>query len=399
MWEHEIDIREVREIRVKTTAYLGVGAIRKMDFIADQLAKRGICKVIAVTGKGAYKKTGAWDCVLKALAAHNIDHVLYDKVTPNPEVLHVDEATLMGREFGAQAVIAIGGGSPIDAGKAVAVLLKYPERNATEFCELAFPIEEAVPLVAINLTHGTGSEVDRFAVVSIPEKDFKPAIAAECMYPLFAIDDPALMTGLAPDQTTFVTVDALNHVVEACSTKVATPFSILLAQEVVRLVAKYLPVVQRNPGDLEARYYLTYAALIAGTSFDNGLLHMTHALEHPLSGLKPETTHGQGLALLLPSIIRHIYDAKKETLFHVLRPLLGELDFARASADDVAGAVKKWLAGVGIEETLKDLGFGEEHLDDLTRLAFETPGLKGLLQLAPVDVDPDVVRAIYEESL
>lgn len=399
MWQKDINVNEVREIRVKTTAFLGVGAIEKIDFIAGELAKRGINKVIVVSGKSSYKKTGAWDFVVKALENNKITYVQYDRVTPNPEVKHVDEATKIARDFGAKAVIAIGGGSPIDAGKIVAALLEYPDKNATELCNLSFPIEKAAPIIAINLTHGTGTEVDRFAVVSIPEKNYKPAIAADPLYPLYAIDDPALMVSLSANQTTYVSVDAINHVVEACSSTVTNPFAIMLAEETVRLVAEYLPVVQKDPKDLEGRYFLTYAAMMAGTAFDNGLLHITHALEHPLSGVKSDITHGLGLATLLPSVIRHIYDAKKNTLFSVLKPIIGDLKFESASADDVAKAVKNWLVSVGIKESLKDLGFNESHLDKLTKLAFDTPGLAGLLAIAPVKADAKMVREIYEESL
>ncbi len=399
MWQKDINVNEIREIRVKTTAFLGVGAIEKINFIAEELTKRGIDKVIVISGKNAYKKTGAWAHVSKALDNNKIGYVQYDKVTPNPEVTHVDEATKISRDFGAKAVIAIGGGSPIDAGKIVAALLEYPNKNATELCDLSFPIEKAAPIIAINLTHGTGTEVDRFSVVSIPEKNYKPAIAADPLYPLYAIDDPELMASLPVNQTTYVSVDAVNHVVEACSTTVSNPFAILLAQETVRLVAENLPVVQKNPENLEGRYFLTYAAMMAGTAFDNGLLHITHALEHPLSGVKSDITHGLGLGILLPSVVRHIYDAKKNTLFAVLKPILGNLKFETATADDVAKAVKTWLVSVGIKETLSDLGFNESHLDELTRLAFDTPGLAGLLAIAPVKADEKIVREIYQESL
>ncbi|HBX48071.1 MAG TPA: alcohol dehydrogenase, partial [Clostridiaceae bacterium] len=117
MWEDEININEVKEIRSKTTVYLGVGAIKKIYDIAENLKKSGINKVIVMTGKGAYKKTGAWDYVEDALKKSNIDYLLYNKVTPNPTVDEVDDAAKLGREFGAQAVIGIGGGSPIDASK------------------------------------------------------------------------------------------------------------------------------------------------------------------------------------------------------------------------------------------------------------------------------------------
>ena len=97
-------------------------------------------------------------------------------------------------------------------------------------------------IVVINLTHGTGSEVNRFAVASITKLNYKPAIAYDCIYPLFSIDDPALMTKLSPKQTRYVSIDAVNHVVEAATTTVANPLAILLAEETIRLVAKYLPL-------------------------------------------------------------------------------------------------------------------------------------------------------------
>lgn len=183
----------------------------------------------------------------RALKEQGLGYVIYDKVTPNPTADSVDEATKMGRDFGANAVIAIGGGSPIDAAKSVAILLEYQDKTARDLYELSFAPQKAVPLVAINLTHGTGTEVDRFAVVTIPEKEYKPAIAYDCIYPMYSIDDPELMTGLSLEQTRYVSIDALNHVIEACTTKTANPFSILLAKETVRLIAKYLPRAVENP--------------------------------------------------------------------------------------------------------------------------------------------------------
>ena len=120
----------------------------------------------------------------------------------------------MAKDFGAKAVIAIGGGSPTDAGKSVAILLEYPEKTAEDIYDFTFAPEKAAPIISINLTHGTGTETNRFAVVTNLEKNFKPAIAYDCIYPMFAIDDPQLMTKLSPKQTRYVSIDAVNHVVE-----------------------------------------------------------------------------------------------------------------------------------------------------------------------------------------
>jgi alcohol dehydrogenase len=397
-WEKDIDINQVTEIRTMTINYLGVGAINKINDIAASLKNRGISKIIVVTGKGAYKLTGAWDYVVKALAQNSIGYSLYTGVTPNPTVQQVDEATRQALDFGATAVISIGGGSPIDAAKGVAILMEYPNKTARDLFGYQFTPEKAVPLVTINLTHGTGTEVDRFAVVSIPEKEFKPVTAYDFSYPLYSIDDPALMTSLSADQTLYVTIDAMNHVIEACTTKVTSPYSIMMAHETIRLIAKYLPVVKANPQDLTARYFLTYASMIAGICFDNALLHFTHALEHPISGVKPEVSHGNGLAQILPAVIRQVYPAKCRTLADVLEPIVPGLKGVPEETEKACQGVKQWLSDMGIVMGLANLGFKKEDVDKLTKLAFETPSLGLLLSLAPVEATEDVVRKIYSDS-
>lgn len=163
--------------------------------------------------------------------------------------------------------------------------------------------------------------MNRFAVATVTELNYKPAIAYDCLYPRYAIDDPALMTGLSPEQTLYVSIDAVNHVLEAATTTVSNPFAVLLAKQTIRLVHDYLPKAMSDPKNLKARYQLTFAALLAGVSFDNGLLHFTHALEHPLSAVQPNLTHGLGLAVLLPAVIKEIYPARPGVLAHILEPL------------------------------------------------------------------------------
>lgn len=399
MWENAVNINDVREIRSKSLVYFGVGAISKMNDIAVDLAKRGLNKIVIVTGKQSYKTSGAWQYVEKALRENQITYALYDAVTPNPTVDHVDAATKLGRNFGAQAVLSIGGGSPIDAAKSVAILLEYPEQNARNLYEYAFVPEKAVPIVTINLTHGTGTEIDRFAVVSIPEKNYKPYIAADCIYPMCSINDPALCTALPADQTLYVTVDAMNHVIEAATSVAASPYSIMLAKETIRLIAAYLPIAMNDPSDLTARYYLMYAAMIAGISFDNGLLHFTHALEHPLSGLKPELAHGLGLGMIIPAIIKRIYPAAGVVLADILAPIIPGLTGSASEAEDAAAGLEEWLFSLGMTSKLADEGFTQSDIARLTELVYQTPGLAALTTLAPVPASEEVVSGIYQDSM
>ena len=399
MWEKDINIHDVKEIRTRTSVFFGVGAIQKIHDIAKDIKSKGIDKVIVMSGKHAYKSTGAWDVVEAALKENSIGYINFDQVTPNPNTHHVNDAAKMAREFGAKAVISIGGGSPTDAGKSVAILLEYPDKNADDIYEFKFTPTKAAPVISINLTHGTGSETNRFAVVTNLEKNFKPAIAYDCIYPTYAIDDPQLMTKLSPKQTRYVSIDAVNHVVEAATSTVASPYSISLAKEVIELVAKYLPKAIANPEDLEARYFLCYAAMMGGVSFDNGLLHYTHALEHPLSAVKPDLSHGFGLAILLPSVIKTIYKDKAATLADILAPIVPDLKGEASEAEKAANGVYAWLKSVDVPEKLTDIGFAEADVDKLTDLVFTTPSLAGLIDIGPSGNSREVVRKIYEESL
>lgn len=401
MWESEINIHEVREIRCKTTLFLGVGAMSKMDDICADLKKRSINKVIVVASHSAYKKCGAWDVMAPVFAKYDIEYTVFDGVTPNPDNTTVDAATKQAREFGAQAVFGVGGGSPIDAAKSVAILLDYPERNCKELYNYEFTPEIARPIIAINTTHGTGTEVDRFAVVSIPSLGYKPAIAYDCIYPLYAIDDPALMVKLPANQTLYVSVDAINHVTEAATSKVTSPYTVLLAKETIRLVAEYLPKAMENLNDLEARYYLLYASAIAGICFDNGMLHYTHALEHPLSAVKPELAHGLGLAMLLPAVLETIYPATAPVLAEIYSPIVAGLKGTgtEAEAKRLALGVERWLFSIGLSSKLEDEGYTAADIDRLTQLAQDTPSLGLLLSLAPVEATSEVIRGIYERSL
>ena len=398
-WEQDLNVDEVKEIRTRTTVYFGCGAINKIEDIAKTYKQRGIDKVIVMSGKNAYKATGAWAVVEKALKDNGIGYINYDKVTPNPTTDAIDEATKMALDFGAKAVITIGGGSPTDAGKSVAILLKYPNETGSSLYQFKFTPTQAAPIVAINLTHGTGSETNRFAVATILEKNYKPAIAYDCIYPEFAIDDPDLMLGLSPKQTRYVSIDAVNHVIEAATSIVASPYTVTLAREVIELVSRFLPDAIKNPADKKARYYLCYAAMIAGVCFDNGLLHYTHALEHPLSAMKPDFSHGLGLAILLPAVIRNIYPSKANILSYILEPIVKGLSANEADKERAAQGVYNWLKSVDVPNKLKDEGFGEADVEKLTELAFTTPSLDGLLSIAPTKASKEAVAAIYRESL
>lgn len=399
MWDKQIAIDQVRAISLRGKIYFGVGAITYIEEIISELQKEGVGKLLVVTGKNAYISCGAWEVIESVLLSKGVKFAVYSGVTPNPTAEQVDAAVQLGVSVGAQAVIGIGGGSAIDAAKSAAVMLKYPEKKCADLYEYTFTPTEALPIVAVNLTHGTGTECNRFAVVSIPEKNYKPAIAYDLIYPRYAIDDPALMTGLSLAQTRYVSIDAMNHVIEAATSRSANPLSIQLAAETIRLVTEYLPLAEKDPKDLKARYFLAYAALIAGWAFDNGLLHYTHALEHPLSAVKSDLAHGLGLAMLLPAVVENIWQESGPVLAQLFAPFAPGLDGSPKGAAKAAHAVQKFLVAHGVSEKLSDLGFTEDDVPVLTELAMNTPSLGGLLDQAPTYADRVAVSAIYLNSM
>lgn len=397
--KRNLPVDRVVELRCRTINYLGAGAIQKFPDIMKVFKKRGVKRVALVTGRGSYKKSGAWDVVKPTLEDFKIEYAHFDGIMSNPTVDMVDEATRVTREIDPQVVIGIGGGSPLDSAKGVAILLKYPDKDARQLYRDKFTPTEAIPIVLVNLTHGTGTEVDRFALATIPEIKRKTAIAHDCIYPAYSIDDPALSVGLSSDQTRYVTVDALNHLTEAATTTKTSPYAILLSKEAAQCIATYLPVVLTEPDNIEARYYLHYAAVIAGMAFDCALLHLTHSLEHSISAFKPEVAHGLGLAAIQPAVIRAIYPAVSEVLAEVYKPIVPGLQGSPEEARTLARKVEEWLFSIGVTQKLADLGFTRKDVPDLVKHVREWPGEDRLLSVAPVPVTDELIARIYEESL
>ena len=183
MWDKFTPVTgQVRTITLKGKIFFGPGAVNSFETVAKELKEEGITDYLVVTGRGAYRRSGAWDVIESVLKSMGLRYTLFAGVAPNPSAEQVDTAVAMGISAGARAVIGIGGGSAIDAAKSAAVLMKYPGRTCAELFEYSFIPDRALPVVAVNLTHGTGSECNRFAVVSIPEKNYKPEDAPTCTF-------------------------------------------------------------------------------------------------------------------------------------------------------------------------------------------------------------------------
>ena len=380
----------VDEIRLKMRLYFGVGAVGEV-----KKGLKGVKRVGVVTGKRSYRVSGAWDVVRRALEEMEVEYAHYDGIRPNPEVSQMNEGAETLREIDPEMVIGIGGGSPLDSAKVIAVLLRSGGRSAEELFTGRFRPKDALPLLLINLTHGTGSEVDRYAVGTLPEMRVKKGAGAEVMYPLYSIDDPKLTVNLPKEQTLYVSIDAVNHATEAATTAVSNPFTRALSIRSVREVAEHLEGAVKNPGDLRHRYHLMHGAMLAGIAIDNSRVHITHLLEHSISALKPEVPHGLGLAVLLPAVLEEIYATHPGVLSEMYRPIAPGVK----GGSELAKAVERWLFDLGVKEKLSDLGFSEEDIRDLVENAVGSPAYRGTVNLSPIPFNREIVERIYKRSL
>ncbi|GAB6175586.1 iron-containing alcohol dehydrogenase [Desulfobaculum senezii] len=396
-WEEKIDINHVFKLQpARPVTYFGVGAVAMITDILKEFTAKGQGRVLVVTDEIAYEASGAWKTVKPALEAEATAFTHYGKVRPNPTYDNCEEAAQAATDMQADVILAIGGGSAMDTAKTAAVLMRHPGKTAKQFYEQGEPIAEAAPIIAINTSHGTGSETDAFAVAQSDGED-KPAINSPHVYPTFTIEDPALTQTMPLKQTISTSIDAMNHALEAATTITTNPYSICLAKDAIRLVAKYLPKAIVEPHNLTARYWLMYSSAIAGISFDIGLLHITHSMEHAMSAINAKVTHGDGLGILMPAMVREIYHATPEVLADILNPIVPDLKGVGGEADYAASQLKKWLNSVG-QGTSMNGYFTEADLPELTRMTMDSSLSKLLLPLAPIKVDQTVIERIFRSS-
>ncbi len=378
-------------IKASPRTWLGVG-----ERIIDEARWwfRKFDRVAIVTGRRSAKVSGALDDVEKILEECGTKYVVVGGVVPNPYAELVDRIAGDVWRFGAEALVAIGGGSVIDVAKLCSAIVARGGR-AEDYMKRRRVVEETIPILAVNLTHGTGSEVDKYAVITVGNE--KLSIASEALYPEVAIDDPRYVATLPRNQTIYTSIDALFHAIEAATSIQASPFTEMLAETIVKLVATYLPRAVENPKDLEARYWLLYASSLAGIAIDHGRVHIVHAVEHGLSGVKPELPHGAGLGIVGPLFVPYMYRAKPSTMARILRVLDPELEPREEHGERAMRALINFLKSVGFDERLSNYGFTSSDLDEACRIVSTSLGY--LARLAPFEVDIEEVRKMLQSVL
>lgn len=337
-------------------------------------------KALLVTTCGnSVKKYGYLDRVEKLLEKQGVEYVVYDKIIPNPTVKIVDAGAALAKENGCDFIVALGGGSPIDASKMIAVMMKNPGTIWDYIgggTAKGKPVENgAAPLVAINTTAGTGSEIDPWAVTTNEETNEKIGWGIEACFPKITFEDPELTVSVPASFTAYQGLDTFMHLSECYISTLTNDFNDMFSLKGIELIAKYLPIAVKNPDDIEARGKVMLANMLGGyTQFISGCVSQ-HAMEHAMSGAHQDLTHGVGLLLICDEYFSFFGDKPgyAERYGEMAKAMgvsgVDEMSDAEKSTAFV-NALKELKAACGVADLKPaDYGMSADEADDLAKLA------------------------------
>ncbi len=335
----------------ETKLFFGVGTLREKLF--EVLEKYGSKNVLILTSRNAARVSGALNDVLEILKKVGVEFVIFDGVRSNPYASIADEASRIVSENNVDTIIAIGGGSVIDVAKVASISAVTGVKAAEIISNPPPPSKKAPPhLIVVNLTHGTGSEIDRWAVLTIDGTFEKRGAAVR--YPSVSFDDPLYLKTLDKDQTMYTAFDAFYHAYESATSSLTHQLTITLSKEAIEIIKSTLPIALKDLSNVEYRTKLLYASMIAGICIDQSITHLNHVLEHPFSGLHPEIPHGAGLAILGPMVVYYTHKAVPEISAYILKPLDPSIKPVSEDAEKAYKAVKEFQESVGFNKRLRD---------------------------------------------
>ncbi|MBL8372098.1 MAG: iron-containing alcohol dehydrogenase [Burkholderiaceae bacterium] len=345
------------------TLLVGPGSSARLG---QAVAGFGHRKILVVTD-AIISRLGLLKPLTEALEAGGARFVVFDKITPDAPIPLIEEGIAFFQEHDCDAIVAFGGGSAMDASKAIAVAVANPKplrQLAGYFKGLRTPVR----IYAVPTTAGTGSEVTVAAVISDPERGRKLVIVDPRIVPKMAALDPSLMTGLPPAVTAATGIDALTHAIEAFVGNWKTPYSDGMALSAVGLIFENLRTAYREGGNLQAREKMSLASTYAGFAFTRANVGYVHAIAHQFGG-RYHTPHGLANAIMLPHVLRFSAPAITDKLAQLaVRAKLGtEGDEPETLANRFLDAVEALNRDLGIPETLAALR--EEDISDLARVA------------------------------
>ena len=357
--------------------------------------------VIVISNGKSTKENGSLGRTEKQLAAAGVESVIFDKIQANPLASTVMEGAAFVKENKADFIVALGGGSVMDASKIIAIMATNPG----DVWDYAFGghggckpyLETPIPVVAITTTAGTGSEVDAWGVINNEKYDEKIGLGgADASHPVLAIVDPELMKTVPPKFTAYQGFDALFHSTECYITSPANLMSDMFAITAIENIGKYLARAVKNGDDLEAREHVAFANTLSGHVMELSACSSEHSMEHAMSAMHPNLPHGAGLIMISLEYYKYFIEKHAcDERFIRMAKALGKEDAVEAM--DFVKALEELQIAYGVHELkMSDYGFKPEEFPEMAQKAKDTMG--GLYAADRVELSVEDTIAIYEKS-
>lgn len=355
--------KKIIEYFMTPISILGIGCLEQITTYIKPMAFR---KALIVSDK-ILVEMKLIDKLTDLLKKEGIFFILYDDVSPNPTISQVNYGLKLFQDNGCDFLISFGGGSPHDCAKAIA-LLATNGGEIKNYVGLNKSKKDSAPVIAVNTTAGTGSELTRFCVITDEVNHIKMTITDWHVTPIIAVNDAELMLGMPPSLTAATGMDALTHAIEAYVSTNSSPVTDCKALKAIELIAGHLRTAFLNGNDIKAREMMVYAEYLAGIAFNNASLGYVHALAHQLGGMY-NLPHGLANAIMLPYVVeynRHAAAQKYADIAHALGQNIQDVPIELAAQMGVT-AIKELISDLGIPKTLENVrGF---NADDIPTLA------------------------------
>lgn len=382
---------------VPTRILFGCGVLNALH----EQALPGKKALLVISNGRSAKTSGALDRVEKELELAGVEAILFDRIQPNPLKETVEEGGQVARKNGCDLIVALGGGSVLDASKAIATMATN-EGDLWDYVVggtgKGLPItNKPLPIVAITTTAGTGSEVDAYGVITNPKTKEKIGFGGiDELFPKLAIVDPELMKTVPPKFTAFQGFDALFHSVEGYLSNMANLMSDMYALTAIKNIGQYLARAVENGNDMEAREHVAFANTLSGVVMTLSSCMSQHSLEHALSAYHQELPHGAGLILLSKEYFSHFVNKHvRDERFVDMARALGRKD-AQEPADFIK-ALACLQKACGVDDLkMSDYGIQPSEFDEMAKNARESMGR--LFKSDPCPLSHEDCVAIYQKS-
>lgn len=379
--------------KLPTKIIFGKGEFNKLGTEASKLGK----KALIVTGKHFAKQTGLLDNAIEQLKTNNVDFVTFSEIEPNPESETIDKGAEVARKENIDILIAIGGGSVLDASKAISLVAKTGI-PIWEYCKRTTKIkmpDKIYPILTAVTFAATGSEADGNAVITNTKTREKRGIFGEALFPAVSIVDPLLTLSVPKRATVDGVVDMFVHILESyLSSKSHAPVSDRISEALMKEAMKSGEIVFNDLRNLEARESLSWISTLALSGFPSAGRRgpfPIHRLGHPLSGVYG-IAHGRTLACILPSFLIHTKEMHKERI-----SLLGKAIFSTDSPTKTIERIVHWLKKIEAFESLKNLGMRAEDIDRLIDMAISDEGGTDSIH-GREEISRALIKEIYETA-